>query len=290
MFAAMKRHLAIVAACLVALSGCSTMSKIWPFHRKPKPAPPAVHEFNLVNADGSAATYPQYWQRNTLVVDLSDASGSGAVTARLPDESTWPVRVAVRVRPGSMQQLEILGEERNVLAVSNDGVKPIDFEIAPTVYTPKTAAIYISWGPMPAFAEAAPSAELGESATAAPASTLPPNTVPKLNIVWSCDDCARNDRIIPLLLQSYREEATRQGRTVSDAETADVFIVDFRQRDPNKRAWLGIMAGKDRLGVKIRFRGQILEASDYSANAWQGMNHLCESVGERTFKQIRKAF
>jgi hypothetical protein len=156
MFAAMKRHLALVAACLVALSGCSTMSKLWPFHRKPKPAPPAVHEFNLVNADGSEATYPQYWQRNTLVVDLSGVSGSGAVTARLPDETTWPVRVAVRVRPGSIQQLEILGEERNVLAVSGEGTKLIDLELAPTVYTPKTAAIYISWGPMPAFADAAP--------------------------------------------------------------------------------------------------------------------------------------
>ena len=156
MFAAMMRYLALVAACIVALSGCSTMSKLWPFHRKPKPAPPAVHEFNLVNADGSEATYPQYWQRNTLVVDLSGVSGSGAVTARLPEETTWPVRVAVRVRPGSIQQLEILGEERNVLAVSSEGTKLIDLELAPTVYTPKTAAIYISWGPMPAFVDATP--------------------------------------------------------------------------------------------------------------------------------------
>jgi hypothetical protein len=156
MFAAMMRHLALVAACMVALSGCSTMSKLWPFHRKPKPAPPAVHEFNLVNADGSEASYPQYWQRNTLVVDLSGVSGSGAVTARLPEETTWPVRVAVRVRPGSIQQLEILGEERNVLAVSGEGTKLIDLELAPTVYTPKTAAIYISWGPMPAFTDATP--------------------------------------------------------------------------------------------------------------------------------------
>lgn len=153
MFAAMKRHLALLAACLVAVSGCSTMSKLWPFHRKPKPAPAAVHEFNLVNADGSAATYPQYWERNTLVIDLSGVSGNGAVTARLPEETTWPVRVAMRVRPGSIQQLEVLGEERNVLPVSTQGTKNIDIELAPSVYTPKTAAIYISWGPMPAFVD-----------------------------------------------------------------------------------------------------------------------------------------
>lgn len=132
------------------------MSKMWPFHKKAKPAPAAVHEFDLVNADGSAATYPQYWVRNTLVLDLSGIGGTGSVAARLPDETTWPVRVAVRVRPGSIEQLEVLGEERNVVPVSRDGYKPIDITLAPSVYTPKTAAIYLSWGPMPVFAETAP--------------------------------------------------------------------------------------------------------------------------------------
>lgn len=137
------------------------MSKMWPFHKKAKPGPAAVHELNLVNADGSEATYPQYWVRNTLVVDLSGVGGTGSVAARLPEETTWPVRVAVRVRPGSVDQLEVLGEERNVLPVSKDGMKPIDLTLAPSVYTPKTAAIYISWGPQPVFAEAAPTPDPG---------------------------------------------------------------------------------------------------------------------------------
>jgi len=137
------------------------MSKLWPFHKKAKPAPAVVHELNLVNADGSEATYPQIWVRNTLVVDLSGVGGTGSVAARLPDETTWPVRVAVRVRPGSIEQLEVLGEERDVLPVSKDGYKPVDLTLAPSVYTPKTAAIYISWGPMPAFAEAAPTVDPG---------------------------------------------------------------------------------------------------------------------------------
>jgi hypothetical protein len=282
--------LSLLVAVSLSLSGCGTMSKMWPFKKKEKPAPELVNEVELVNPDGTPASYPQYWSRNTLVIDLSGVGGTGNVAARLRESATWPVRVAVRVRPASVQQLEIRGEERNVLAVSADGTKLIDLEIAPDVYRPTTAAIYIAWGPMPVFADAAPGAESSESATAAPASTLPPDTVPSLRIVWNCDDCERNDKIIPLLLQSYREEASKQGRTVSDAETADVFIVDFRQRNPNKRAWLGIMAGKDRLGVKIRFRGQILEASDYSANAWMGMNHLCETVGKKTLKQIRKVY
>jgi hypothetical protein len=135
------------------------MPNIWPFHKKAKPVPEAVNELNLVNADGSPANFPQYWKRNTLVIDLSGIGGAGAFAARLPQQTTWPVRVAVRVRPGSVAQIEIQGEERNVLAVATEGAQPIDLEFAPSVYTPNTAAIYISWGPMPAFVETAPAPE-----------------------------------------------------------------------------------------------------------------------------------
>ena len=71
-----------------------------------------------------------------MVIDLSGISGAGNVAARLPADTTWPVRVAVRVRPGSVQQIEIQGEERNVLPVSAEGTKLIDLELAPSVYTP----------------------------------------------------------------------------------------------------------------------------------------------------------
>jgi hypothetical protein len=148
-----KGRLLILAACCLALGACGTMSKLWP---------EAVQALELVNADGTPASYPQYWSRNALVIDMSGIGGSGTVAAKLPAETLWPVRVAVRVRPGSVQQIEIQGEERNVLAVSNDGTKLIDLELAPTVYTPQTAAIYISWGPMPVFAEVAAPEETPE--------------------------------------------------------------------------------------------------------------------------------
>ena len=150
--------LSLIVVCTLGLTACSSMRMphIWPFYKKPKPVPEAVLELNLVNADGSTANFPQYWKRNTLVIDLSGAGGTGGFAARLPEETTWPVRVAVRVRPGSVGQVEILGEERNVLPVSNEGTANIDLDLAPSVYTPKTAAIYISWGPMPAFVETAP--------------------------------------------------------------------------------------------------------------------------------------
>src|SRR5690349_17651053 len=153
---------AIVAGSL-GLTACSSihmprmhMPNIWPFHKKVKPGPEAVNELTLVNADGSGATYPQYWVRNTLVIDLSGVSGQGSVAARLPEETTWPVRVALRVRPGSVGQLEVQAEERNILPVTAEGTKDVDIELAPSLYTPKTAAIYISWAPVPVFVETAP--------------------------------------------------------------------------------------------------------------------------------------
>jgi hypothetical protein len=152
-----KSRLALVAACCLALAACGTLSmpKIWPFYKKPKPGPEAVNELTLVNADGSAATFPQYWKRNTLVIDLTGAGGQGSLAARLPGESAWPVRVALRVQPGSVGQLEVQGEERNILPVTAEGAKPVDIELASSVYTPNTAAIYISWGPVPVIVESA---------------------------------------------------------------------------------------------------------------------------------------
>lgn len=151
----MKARLAFIASLSVAISACSSMHapKIWPFYKKPKPAPEVVHEVDLVNADGTPASFPQYWKRNTLVLDLSGASGSGSVTAKLPEDTTWPVRVAVRVRPGSVQQVEVQGEERSVLPVAAEGSLPIDIELMPSVFRPTTQALYINWGYMPQFAE-----------------------------------------------------------------------------------------------------------------------------------------
>ena len=182
----MKARLVYIAVASLAISACSSMHmpKIWPFYKKPKPVPEAVHELDLVNADGTPASYPQYWKRNTLVIDLSGASGTGSVTARLPAETTWPVRVAVRVQPGSVQQIEVLGEERSVLPVAPEGVVPMDLEFAPSVYRPTTAAVYINWGYMPQFAEAviepapapgfvSPTQVPESSAPAAPEETTP---------------------------------------------------------------------------------------------------------------------
>jgi hypothetical protein len=160
-----KARIALVVASTLILGACSSMHMphVWPFYKKPKPVPEPVHELELLNSDGTPASFPQYWKRNTLVIDLSGVSGSGGLAARLPAETTWPVRVAVRVLPGSVQQVEVQGEERNVMAVATEGTLPIDLEFAPSVIRPGTQAVYVNWGPMPQFAEVvvAPAPEAG---------------------------------------------------------------------------------------------------------------------------------
>jgi hypothetical protein len=144
-----------------------------PIYKKPTPVPEAVNELKLVNADGTPANFPQYWKRNTLVIDLSGIGGAGNFAAQLPEGTTWPVRVGVRVRPGSVGQIEILGEERNILPVAAEGTAPIDLEFAPSVYTARTAAIYISWGPIVAAVEE-PAVPVSE-----PPAFVSPTEVPK---------------------------------------------------------------------------------------------------------------
>jgi hypothetical protein len=188
-----KFRLTLLVALTLALSACGTMSKMWPFGKKPKPGPEIVNEVELVNADGTPASYPQYWQRNTLIIDLTGVSGTGNVAARLREQSTWPVRVAVRVRPGSVQQVEVRGEERNVLPVTPEGSKPIDLEFVPSLFRPDTAAIYISWGPMPVFAEAAPEA----APTFVSPTELPPGAEPAVEGAPAEGNSAAQDIIPP---------------------------------------------------------------------------------------------
>jgi hypothetical protein len=152
-----SRSVLVLAGCL-SLAACQSLSmpKFWPFYKKPKPPPEVVNEVTLVMPDGSPANFPQYWQRNTLIIDLTSVSGQGSVAARLPEERAWPVRLALRVRPGSVGQLDVRGEERNVLPIATEGLRPIDIELSPSLYAPTTAAIYIAWAPLAPIVENAP--------------------------------------------------------------------------------------------------------------------------------------
>jgi hypothetical protein len=135
---------AAAAVLAVAVTGCSSLKSHWPWHHSAPPPPPPAHALDITGAAGS---FPQYWQRNTLVVDLSAASGSGSITLKPVEGVGWPLRLAFRVTPGSIGALEVHGAQRTVLPITTAGGKPVDLELTPGIYTPATPEMTVAWGP-----------------------------------------------------------------------------------------------------------------------------------------------
>ena len=143
---------AALLVALPALGACSHLpqwahlphwSPHWPWHHAPPAPPQPVHELEV----SGAATPAQYWQRNTLLIDLSAASGSGTIVLTPPAGHSWPVRLAIRVRPGAFGELEVRGTAREVLPISAAGTQPIDLELPAGIYNASTRQITVSWGP-----------------------------------------------------------------------------------------------------------------------------------------------
>ena len=132
---------AAALGALLAIGGCSHLR--WPWHHAPPPAPVPVHEVDVTGSMGPA----QYWKRNTLLIDLSSASGTGSLVLTPTAGGGWPVRLAFRVRPGAFGALEVRGAERQVLPISATGTAPVDLELPPGIYTASTPRIAVSWGP-----------------------------------------------------------------------------------------------------------------------------------------------
>ncbi|HEY0768180.1 MAG TPA: hypothetical protein VGD47_09520 [Steroidobacteraceae bacterium] len=139
----------VAAAVLVLLAaGCSQLPAMhWPWHHRPAPAAAPVHELDISGAAGAPSSFPQYWKRNTLLVDLTGASGSGSITLKPADGAAWPPRLALRVTPGAFGLLEVRADQRLSLPITPAAGKPIDLELAPRMYTSKTRQMTVAWGP-----------------------------------------------------------------------------------------------------------------------------------------------
>jgi hypothetical protein len=138
-------------------------------------------------------------------------------------------------------------------------------------------------------AGATPPEPAAETVTAEPGAKLAPGQLPKLVLRWDCGKCEQNAKVLPLIEQDYAAAAAAAGYTISDAETADVAITEYRQRAPGMRVMFGFMAGKDVLTTRVTFRGTEVVAKDYTANALQGMNSLCEAVAKKVTAQLTAA-
>ncbi len=145
------------AALMLLAGGCGHLPAMhwphWPWHHKAPPAAAPVHELDISagaaasGASDAAGAFPQYWKRNTLVVDLTAASGSGGITLKPAAGSAWPVRLAFRVTPGSIGLLSVRADQRLVIPITPAAGKPIELELAPRTYTSKTPQMQVSWGP-----------------------------------------------------------------------------------------------------------------------------------------------
>jgi hypothetical protein len=70
------------------------------------------------------------------------------VTLKPAASPKWPVRVALRVKPGSIGLIEVQGDQqRMILPVTPEGDKPVDLELAPGVYSPTSPQMVIRWEP-----------------------------------------------------------------------------------------------------------------------------------------------
>ncbi len=131
---------AAALGALLTLGACSHLH--WPWHHAPPPPPSPVHALDV----SGSATPAQYWKRNTLLIDLSAASGSGHIVLTPAAGDPWPVRLAFRVRPGAFGALEVRGAAREVLPIDPTGVSPVDLELPPGIYGASTPQITVSWG------------------------------------------------------------------------------------------------------------------------------------------------
>jgi hypothetical protein len=144
----MHRHRAILllAAGLLATGGCATVKSVWPFGKSRAAAPQPVRELRVeVATDQPMPVVLQFWERNTLVIDMQGASSTGQMRLVREAGNRWPARIAFRMAPARFEALEVRGAQRVVLPVSA-GSGAVTVELPPGVHADGTAAIAVRWG------------------------------------------------------------------------------------------------------------------------------------------------
>lgn len=139
--------LAVLAA--LTMAACASPPRFWPWRADPPEPVQPVQELRVTSTDGagSAAGVLQFWDRNTLVLDMQSVSGSGGVVLRPGDGRPWPRRLGFRLTPGRIGTLEVRGAQRVVLPIAAEGAAPIELRLASGVYRPETPRIEVQWGP-----------------------------------------------------------------------------------------------------------------------------------------------
>lgn len=152
---AMHRNRALAAvtlACLAMLAGCATVKSYWPFVRRAAPPPEAVNELVVTTPENSPPQVVlQYWERNTLVLDLQNSASTGQILVALRAGQAWPARIGFRMSTTRFEALEVRGAQRVVLPVSSQGAGPVTVELPPGVHAAATPQIAVRWGAVGSF-------------------------------------------------------------------------------------------------------------------------------------------
>ena len=132
---------------MLGLAGCSTVRDHWPWRHRDPPPPPAVRELQvIVPADAQVPIVLQFWERNTLVVDLTGVAAQGSVELRPGDSGQWPVRLALRFQPGRFEQVEVRGAQRAIYPVTEDRKGNATVQVPAGAHPAGTASITLRWG------------------------------------------------------------------------------------------------------------------------------------------------
>jgi hypothetical protein len=148
-----KPRIAAVAASLtfagiLGLAGCASVSKHLPWGHKAAPVPEVSTALTVAAPDGATLSWPQVWQRNDVVLDMAGVAASGAAVVMPRTGLAWPVRIALRVAPGTIGSIDVRGAQRLLIPVPATGTGTIDLELPPGVYVTATKQITLNWGPV----------------------------------------------------------------------------------------------------------------------------------------------
>lgn len=140
-----------LAVAMLLLAGCASLRSHWPFAHHGA-SPPAVVELEVgLPQAGTAPVVLQYWQRNTLVVDLTNVAADGRITLRPGAGRNWPARIAFRMAPLRFEELEVRGAQRLLLPVAAGSTDPMTAELPPGLYGAGTRELVVSWGKAGSF-------------------------------------------------------------------------------------------------------------------------------------------
>ena len=136
----------LLAAAVLSLAGCASLAAHNPWRHKVSPPPEVSTALRVATPDGTALAWPQVWQRNDVVLDMSGIAGSGTAVVMPRAGLAWPVRVAIRVTPGAIGEIEVRGAQRLVVPIPAGSTGSVDIELPPGVYVAATRQITLNWG------------------------------------------------------------------------------------------------------------------------------------------------